>query len=496
MCRQASSAVSWLMTDEGQTGDVGRQQRRQEVVYVTSTGSRPLHRARPSTGTSTVVPPLYRGLQPRWSGLDSEEVAAHQRRRLYGAVIEAAGGRGYQETSVSELARMAGVSKRTLYERFDNKEGLLLASLDVALARAVAHVRRVFLARSGAEDALGAAFGAFLQLVRGEPGLARLTLIDAVKAGPAAASRIERGRRGFEGLLAASIRDSDLMPRSLLKAIVGGVEQTTRAHLVRGDVLDPLQAGVELARWVSCYDPRIAAMVGRWEHRLDRTSRRSWNVWLREGDDRTRLMRAAAAIAGREGYEALDAVRIARLARLPADALDSCFESADACFLATLDLLCAEALGVSARAAARAEDWTTGLVAGLSALMEHLAVHPVLARVAFVEALAPAALPLEGALRAFMRFAGGFAKLVPSGERTNELTGMLTVGAVWTLIHHCVARDAKHLLPAFSGHVAFISLAPAVGAEAAITAIREFETSGMQKPQAPKGRHSGADPRS
>ena len=52
-------------------------------------------------------------------------VAAIQRERLRGAVIHAVATGGYRATSTRELCRLAGVSKRTLYERFGSKENLL-----------------------------------------------------------------------------------------------------------------------------------------------------------------------------------------------------------------------------------------------------------------------------------------------------------------------------------------------------------------------------------
>lgn len=475
---------------------LGDSVRWQEGAHVTSTGSGPLREAQSPAGAAIADGPLYSGLQPRWCGLDSEEVAAHQRRRLYGAVIEAAGGRGYRETPVSELAKLAGVSKRTLYERFDSKEGLLLASFDFAVAHAISHVRSVFVSQRAGEDALGAAFQAFLRLVVEEPGLARLTLVDAVAAGPVAAERMERGRRGFESLLAASVPASDLMPRSLLKAMVGGVERVTRAHLVRGEALEPVAAGREMSAWVGCYTPRIAGDVTK--RRVPRRAppSRSWNAWLRDGDERTRLMRAVAAISGREGYEALEPARVARLAKLPVDSLESQFGSVESCFLATLELLCAEALGLCARAASGTRTWPTAVCAAMWALMEHLACHPVLARVAFIESHAPGAPPLDGRASAFTRFGTGFAQLAPREARPSKLTGELVTASVWTLVYQCVARDAKDLLPLLSGQAAFLTLAPMIGAEAAATAITEFETSAMQKPQAAKGRHPGSERRS
>ena len=57
------------------------------------------------TGTPKPDPPkaLFPKLQPRRNGPSREHVAAHQRARLRGAVIEAAGANGFAATSVAEL---------------------------------------------------------------------------------------------------------------------------------------------------------------------------------------------------------------------------------------------------------------------------------------------------------------------------------------------------------------------------------------------------------
>ena len=65
-----------------------------------------------------------------------EEVAHHQRTRLYGAMIEAVARRGYAATTVAEVIALAGVSRRAFYEMFSNKEACFLATHDIVVARA------------------------------------------------------------------------------------------------------------------------------------------------------------------------------------------------------------------------------------------------------------------------------------------------------------------------------------------------------------------------
>src|ERR1035441_2297652 len=84
--------------------------------------------------------PLSRMLRPRPNGPSGAEVSANQRARLHGAMVEAISLRGYTKTSVAQLCRLAGISKRTFYEQFRSEEACFIASYDRVLARVAARV--------------------------------------------------------------------------------------------------------------------------------------------------------------------------------------------------------------------------------------------------------------------------------------------------------------------------------------------------------------------
>jgi AcrR family transcriptional regulator len=78
----------------------------------------------------------YPKLRPGPPGSAQESVASNQRARLYGAMTEVVATRGYEASTVGELCALAGVSKRTLYERFPGgKQECFLATYDI-VARA------------------------------------------------------------------------------------------------------------------------------------------------------------------------------------------------------------------------------------------------------------------------------------------------------------------------------------------------------------------------
>src|ERR1700755_3280476 len=72
----------------------------------------------------------HRRLKPR-PGQSGQDVAAHQRGRIHAATIELVAEAGYRDLTATGIARVAGVSKRTFYENFKDKETCFLATYDL-----------------------------------------------------------------------------------------------------------------------------------------------------------------------------------------------------------------------------------------------------------------------------------------------------------------------------------------------------------------------------
>ena len=76
-------------------------------------------------------------LPPGRHGLPREFVAQNQRDRLAAGTIAAVSEYGYHETTITQIAAAAGVSRRTFYGYFDSKEECFLATFD----QIAAHLR-------------------------------------------------------------------------------------------------------------------------------------------------------------------------------------------------------------------------------------------------------------------------------------------------------------------------------------------------------------------
>jgi len=73
---------------------------------------------------------------PPGPGRPRDEVLANQRERLFGAMVASVSARGYRATTVGDLAEMSGVSSRTFYDLFPDKEACFLATLEAIIEAA------------------------------------------------------------------------------------------------------------------------------------------------------------------------------------------------------------------------------------------------------------------------------------------------------------------------------------------------------------------------
>lgn len=125
-----------------------------------------------------------------------------QRERMIVAMAAAVGEKGYVNVAVADVIAGAGVSRRTFYEQFSNKEDCFLASYDAfvdAVLSAIAHAADA--AGDEPELRLAAAIGSYLGNLSDYPQFARTFLIEVLGAGPAALQRRELVHRRFAALI-------------------------------------------------------------------------------------------------------------------------------------------------------------------------------------------------------------------------------------------------------------------------------------------------------
>lgn len=125
-------------------------------------------------------------------GLTRDEVVASQRGRMIDAMASVVAEKGYAAATVADVVERAGVSRRTFYEQFADKEACFLAVYDAALAVVLGQIREV--AESGPPGAgwrrrVRARVEAVLALLAFKPAFARALQVEILTAGPAALER-------------------------------------------------------------------------------------------------------------------------------------------------------------------------------------------------------------------------------------------------------------------------------------------------------------------
>jgi TetR/AcrR family transcriptional regulator len=420
--------------------------------------------------------PLYRQLRPHPRGPRKDEVEENQRARLCGATVEAVAARGYDATSVAELSRLAGVSKRTFYEQFANKEACFLATHDRIVRCAIARVAAAQREERDPQARLRRGFEAFVQAAVDQPKAARLVLVDALGASPAALARTERARRRFERMVVSGFAEAPAgveLPLPVARGIVHGIEHVLR-HSLREAPGSPRELSAlagGLADWaLSQGSPAVAGLPSQPPPRHDR-ARRWPRLRARTDDERGRILRAAAEIAAAEGHARITPMQIVDRAGVSERAFRACYASAEECFLDALDLVGLEALTSAAAASRAAGDGPEGAYRAIAALMDYVAEDPVLRGVMLMDTLAEGSAAEERRERMLQRYVDLLASRLPPRLQPPGVTAEATVGALWGLVRHHVAGGAAHQLPELAGQAAYVVLAPIVGPEAAVRAI-------------------------
>jgi len=156
-------------------------------------------------------------------GLPREVVAENQRERLVAAVIAAVAENGYAETTIATIVGEAGLSRKTFYEHFKNKEDCFATAYEASFA----YLRAEIAAVDGTKEAWGAwvraRIGRLLEVLAAEPQMASFFLIAPASVGDPAALRHHQAMRELVGELVAGA------PRKRGKAASGGTREQALA---------------------------------------------------------------------------------------------------------------------------------------------------------------------------------------------------------------------------------------------------------------------------
>jgi AcrR family transcriptional regulator/DNA-binding MarR family transcriptional regulator len=121
--------------------------------------------------------------------LAREHVSDIQRSRIFAATVDVIAEHGAANVTVAHIVARSGVSRRTFYELFSDREECFLAVFDEAVARASEHVMCEYDPTARWRDRVRHSLAALLQFLDDEPGIGRLLIVESLGAGARALKR-------------------------------------------------------------------------------------------------------------------------------------------------------------------------------------------------------------------------------------------------------------------------------------------------------------------
>jgi AcrR family transcriptional regulator len=186
--------------------------------------------------TASAVPPLPRGRHaaPR------EVVWESQRGRMLAAMAAAVAEKGYADAVVADVVAGAGVSRKTFYEQFDNKQDCFLAAYDAGVQLILAAIDEA-IAQAGPDPMAISTAGTrrYLETLAANPAFARTFLVEVLAAGPEALARRTEVHDRFATQLAkihraacGQVADCPALPAHTFRACVGAIHELVTDHVI------------------------------------------------------------------------------------------------------------------------------------------------------------------------------------------------------------------------------------------------------------------------
>ena len=192
-----------------------------------------------------------RGLARTHRGPRRDRLDELQRARIVAAMLELATDRGVSAVSVAHVVERSGVSRRTFYQHFTDRDDCFRAAFEQALSYASERVLGAYRAERTWRERIRAALIALLSFLDKEPAMARVLIIERL-SGPRplrcrgealarVADAVEEGRAEASGtdsfLTAEGVLGGVL---AVIQARLGEPERRQTAHIKKARDGEPL----------------------------------------------------------------------------------------------------------------------------------------------------------------------------------------------------------------------------------------------------------------
>jgi AcrR family transcriptional regulator len=397
-----------------------------------------------------------------------EDVTANQRERLFAAMVACNATRGYPATTVADLIKLAGVSRATFYDHFEDKPACFRAAVEALLGAGLRRIEKYLQGPGNPRERGERALRSFLDLLASQPAAARMSLVDAYSAGPAGSEPIDDAFERACELMHNALRmlpGFDRTPPELSRAVVGGIHHVIYVHLDRGEPEALAVRAPELWKWASGFSPPDGLPA---EPPRKRAAPLPSPPSPR--DVHERILRGFAKAVAARGFPTLTIPPLTAETGISNATFYQHFENKNDALLAALDLSGAQLKAAALPAASREPHWPQAVRRAVEALCAFLASEPDYARLRAVEVFSAGPEALAHRDRAWEEI---IDELVPGGtivERTEAalLAIDASSGGVYSLIYEKVRRGELQGLLGLPPLLTYLMLAPLIGPEEAI----------------------------
>jgi len=192
-------------------------------------------RPRGSRRRPDLPPPSVEKIPSR-SGLSRAEVIANQRARIFDGFATALAYHGYEDTKVTDIVELSGVSRATFYERFESKEICFAAAYEDGVERLAGALEEAARSERGWANQLSAGLAAGLEFLAANPSLAHLLLVESLAAARPARLEHERSlERLAEVLRPAAADDRGAVSEETARLLAGGLASHLSGRVLAGE---------------------------------------------------------------------------------------------------------------------------------------------------------------------------------------------------------------------------------------------------------------------
>jgi AcrR family transcriptional regulator len=418
--------------------------------------------------------------------------------RLIEAMIDLCAERGYLAVSVADVSSRAGVSSKTFYELYVDKEDCLLASYRAAAKRLLEDVEPV-------EDdgewrhAARTALDQLLHAIRNDPAAARLLLVEALAGGPRIRAERERVLSLIEAraqqFLSGAPRDGERLDVPAT-AVIGAVRSIVSRQLrtYRQDrlplMVDDLIAWLESyaverssEAWSTSRGSLLAARAVRGpaaEQALQAPSRlprgrHRLPAGAVARSQRERLIHGTAAVMTDKGYADATVAEIVAAAGISREVFYEHFANKQDAYLAAQRYATQYILQECTAAYFRHREWPDRVWSALQTLINLLVANPELAHLRLVECYAAGADAIEHTEQ--LKRAATIFLQEGFGDAANDLPWLSAhaiSGAVFEVFYTHISRGEFSELQRRLPQLTYIAIAPFMGPQRAVQALERI----------------------